>query len=68
VVGAAWSSDRWSGVDAVGPPRGRRTRSAGAGTVRRPDTVRAYATDAGFSHVEVLPINHDFWRFYRLVP
>ena len=42
--------------------------SAGTGTVIRPDTVRAYATDAGFSRVDILPIEHDFWRFYRLVP
>jgi SAM-dependent methyltransferase len=42
--------------------------SAGTGTVIRPATVRAYATEAGFSRVDVLPIEHDFWRFYRLVP
>ncbi|MGH9139233.1 MAG: SAM-dependent methyltransferase [Acidimicrobiales bacterium] len=42
--------------------------SAGTGTVIRPDTVRAYAAEAGFTGVEVLPIEHDFWRFYRLVP
>jgi 2-polyprenyl-3-methyl-5-hydroxy-6-metoxy-1,4-benzoquinol methylase len=42
--------------------------SAGTGTMIRPDTVRAYAAEAGFSDVEVLPIEHDFWRFYRLVP
>jgi SAM-dependent methyltransferase len=42
--------------------------SAGTGTVIRPATVRAYAADAGFSRVDVLPIEHDFWRFYRLVP
>jgi SAM-dependent methyltransferase len=42
--------------------------SAGTGTVMRPDTVRAYAAEAGFDRVEVLPIEHDFWRFYRLVP
>jgi 2-polyprenyl-3-methyl-5-hydroxy-6-metoxy-1,4-benzoquinol methylase len=42
--------------------------SAGTGTVIRPDTVRAYAAEAGFSRVDVLPIEHDFWRFYRLVP
>jgi 2-polyprenyl-3-methyl-5-hydroxy-6-metoxy-1,4-benzoquinol methylase len=42
--------------------------SAGTGTVIRPDTVRAYAKEAGFGQVEVLPIEHDFWRFYRLVP
>jgi SAM-dependent methyltransferase len=43
-------------------------RSAGTGTVIRPDTVRGYATEAGFSRVDVLPIEHDFWRFYRLIP
>jgi SAM-dependent methyltransferase len=42
--------------------------SAGTGTVIRPDTVRAYAARAGFDRVEVLPIEHDFWRFYRLTP
>jgi 2-polyprenyl-3-methyl-5-hydroxy-6-metoxy-1,4-benzoquinol methylase len=42
--------------------------SAGTGTVMRPDTLRGYATDAGFSAVEVLPVAFDFWRFYRLVP
>ena len=42
--------------------------SAGTGTVIRADTVRAYASDAGFGRVDVLPIDHEFWRFYRLVP
>ena len=28
----------------------------------------AYAEQAGFAQVEVLPIEHDFWRFYRLLP
>jgi len=42
--------------------------SAGTGTVIRPDTVRAYAAEAGFGRTDVLPIEHDFWRFYRLVP
>ena len=42
--------------------------SAGTGTVMRPDTVRAYATEAGFGRIDVLPIEHDFWRFYRLLP
>jgi SAM-dependent methyltransferase len=39
---------------------------AGTGTVMRPDTVRTYAAEAGFSGFEVLPIDNDFWRFYRL--
>jgi hypothetical protein len=32
----------------------------------RPETLRRYATEAGFSELEVLPIETDFWRFYRL--
>lgn len=42
--------------------------SAGTGTVMRERTLRAYAADAGYSAVEVLPIENDFWRFYRLTP
>jgi len=42
--------------------------SAGTGTVIRPSTVRAYAAEAGFGRAELLPIEHDFWRFYRLSP
>jgi hypothetical protein len=33
-----------------------------------PETVRAYAAEAGFTRIDVLPIEHDLWRFYRLVP
>jgi 2-polyprenyl-3-methyl-5-hydroxy-6-metoxy-1,4-benzoquinol methylase len=40
--------------------------SAGTGTVLRPDTLREYAAQAGFSRVEVLPIENFFFRFYRL--
>ena len=36
--------------------------SAGTGTVMRADTVRRYASEAGFTDVEVLPIEHDFFR------
>ena len=32
----------------------------------RPDTLRGYAREAGFGTMEVLPIEHDFFRFYRL--
>src|SRR5262249_15221747 len=39
---------------------------AGTGTVMRTDTLRRYATEAGFSHVDVLPIENDAWRFYLL--
>jgi SAM-dependent methyltransferase len=40
--------------------------SVGTGTVMRPDTLRQYAVAAGFRDVEILPIENDFWRFYRL--
>jgi 2-polyprenyl-3-methyl-5-hydroxy-6-metoxy-1,4-benzoquinol methylase len=41
--------------------------SAGTGTVMRPATLRHYATEAGFSGIEILPIDNELWRFYRLV-
>jgi SAM-dependent methyltransferase len=41
--------------------------SAGTGTVMRPGTFRGYAQAAGFSDVEILPLEHDLFRFYRLV-
>jgi 2-polyprenyl-3-methyl-5-hydroxy-6-metoxy-1,4-benzoquinol methylase len=41
--------------------------SVGTGTVMRPDTLRAYARDAGFADIEVLPVEDLFFRFYRLV-
>jgi hypothetical protein len=34
----------------------------------RPDTLRRYADEAGFASVEVLPIEHETFRFYRLRP
>ena len=40
--------------------------AVGTGAVMRADTVREYAVEAGFADVEVLPIDNDFWRFYRL--
>jgi 2-polyprenyl-3-methyl-5-hydroxy-6-metoxy-1,4-benzoquinol methylase len=42
--------------------------SAGTGAVMRPATLRAYALEAGFQDARVLPIEHGFWRFYRLTP
>jgi 2-polyprenyl-3-methyl-5-hydroxy-6-metoxy-1,4-benzoquinol methylase len=41
--------------------------SAATGTVMRTETVRSYAADAGFAGTDVLPIEHDMFRFYRLV-
>jgi len=42
--------------------------SAATGTVMRPDTLRRYAEEAGFADVDVLDIENEFWRFYRLRP
>ncbi len=48
-------------------PVGREEQpSAETGTAMRESTFRRYAEEAGFSHIEVVPIEHDFWRFYRL--
>ena len=48
-------------------PDGRsRTPSVATGTVMRPDVLRGYAREAGFSSMEILPIENDFFRFYRL--
>ena len=40
--------------------------SAMTGTVMRPAMLRRYALEAGYDRVEILPIENDFWRFYRL--
>lgn len=42
--------------------------SAGTGTVMRPETLRRYATDAGLTRADTLPIQHDTFRFYLLRP
>jgi SAM-dependent methyltransferase len=57
----------WSVVsclpDAMGDPE-----TAATGAVMRPATLRTYAIEAGFASAEILPIETDFWRFYRLDP
>lgn len=42
--------------------------SAATGTVMRRATLERYAKEAGFSAVEVLPVENDFFRFYLLRP
>ena len=42
--------------------------SAATGTVMRRATFERYGREAGFTAVSVLPIDHDFLRFYRLDP
>ena len=49
-------------------PQGRvEPDSEAVGTVMRPDRFRSLVRDAGWSGIEILPIDHPFWRFYRLV-
>jgi hypothetical protein len=33
----------------------------------RPSRLRQYAREAGFADIEILPVESDFWRFYRLI-
>jgi len=40
--------------------------SVGTGAVMRASTLREYAREAGFRDVEVLPVEHPQFRFYRL--
>ena len=42
--------------------------SAALGTVLRAETVRELASNAGYARVEVLPVENDFFRLYRLHP
>ena len=42
--------------------------SAALGTVMRSHTVRELATQAGYTRVDVLPVDNDFFRLYRLHP
>jgi 2-polyprenyl-3-methyl-5-hydroxy-6-metoxy-1,4-benzoquinol methylase len=48
---------------AMGDPQ-----TAATGAVLRPATLRRYAGQAGFSRTEILPLETENWRFYRLVP
>ncbi len=40
--------------------------AAGTGAVMRAETLQSYAMEAGFRSFEILPIDHFFFRFYRL--
>jgi SAM-dependent methyltransferase len=55
----------WSVVHCL-PAQLAEEPSAATGTVMRADTVRQFASLAGFSNVEVLPVENDFFRLYRL--
>ena len=57
----------WSVVDCLPAAMGIEGTAA-TGAVMRPATLAAYAREAGFADVEILPIQDPGWRFYRLVP
>jgi hypothetical protein len=42
--------------------------SAATGAVMSASKLEGYAKKAGFSRVDVLPIDNPLWRFYRLTP
>jgi 2-polyprenyl-3-methyl-5-hydroxy-6-metoxy-1,4-benzoquinol methylase len=57
----------WSVVACLPAAMGDPQTSA-TGAVMRPATLRRYAEQAGFAGVEVLPLETENWRFYRLTP
>lgn len=62
-----WMMYGWSALHCL--PVGMANQpSTETGTVMRPDTLRNYARRAGFRDVEILSIEHFFFRFYRLNP
>jgi hypothetical protein len=42
--------------------------TAATGAVLRPARLRRYAEEAGFSSAQILPLQTETWRFYRLTP
>jgi SAM-dependent methyltransferase len=56
----------WSVVSCLPSAMGD-SQTAATGAVMRLPTLRRYATEAGFTDVDVLPIDADHWRFYRLI-
>ena len=64
----ALALEREGSVHCLAVSRADHADSAATGTAVRADTLCAYALRAGFSKVEVLTIENDFWRFDRLDP
>ena len=44
------------------------SNSAATGAAMTPSTFKGYAKEAGFSKIDVLPIDHFIWKFYMLSP
>jgi SAM-dependent methyltransferase len=60
-----WMMYGWSVLHCL-PSGMTEPHSAGTGTVMRADTLRRYASEAGFTRFQVLPIDNFFFRFYQL--
>jgi ubiquinone/menaquinone biosynthesis C-methylase UbiE len=57
----------WSVVSCL-PSAMADPQTAATGAVMRTSVLRQYALQAGFRDVQTLPIDTDYWRFYRLLP
>ena len=57
----------WSVVACLPAAMGDPQTSA-TGAMMRAATLRRYAEQAGFAGVEILPLEDETWRFYRLTP
>ncbi|MGE5634235.1 MAG: class I SAM-dependent methyltransferase [Deltaproteobacteria bacterium] len=44
------------------------SNSKATGAAMTPSTFKRYSKEAGFSTVDLLPIEHFMWKFYRLAP
>ncbi len=55
----------WSALHCL-PATLAESRAFANGTVMRESTVRDWARQAGFARAQTLPLDNDFWRFYRL--
>src|SRR5918999_1746335 len=42
--------------------------SVATGAAMTPSTFKNYAKEAGFSKIDILPVDHFIWQFYRLEP
>ncbi len=61
-----WMMYGWSVLHCLPVGIAEHQPSAATGTVMRLDTLRAYAREAGFRVVVVLPLDNFFFNFYRL--
>ena len=44
------------------------SNSEATGAAMTPSTFKRYSKTAGFSKIDILPIEHFLWKFYRLTP